>query len=106
MANLNITKPKRDPNRLTYPERGLLGYMQENRSRNGYFQQSYEKTADAGLSTPSTVRRWTNSLIYKGAVIVVVPSSKNSRGFNIPAILGIPPQSIDQICPNYKNGVG
>jgi hypothetical protein len=84
---MKITKKIRNTETLTFPERGLLDYLLETCQTDGLFQRHYADIAEHGGSTPSTVRRWMDALIAKGAVSVVTPTRRGPDGFRIPPIL-------------------
>jgi hypothetical protein len=82
-----ITKYVRNTKALTFSELGLLDYMLSNADSEGHIQRDLNTMARDGDSTPSSVHRWQQELIRKGAVEVVTKSRTGRHGHRTPPVL-------------------
>ena len=95
---MRITKRKRDPQKLTLQEIGLLGYICAYLDNNGVFQQTDSLTADETLSTRQTINRVVHSLVSKEAVSVVQQTYRGDDGWWVPPVLKPNPNPSPQMC--------
>lgn len=82
-----IHPPKRDHNRLTLQEIGLLSYIIRHRDEAGHFSQRMILTADDCLTTRPVIHRTTHSLISKKYLTVVQESVRGEDGWLTPLVV-------------------